>query len=149
MAGLRLEMSMSVPGLALLLTELHSSCPRSLCERIFIHILLSSNFRNHIITNISSFHLAANQHPPPLLHCEVDCGAISILPLIEMDTEAVLGGIHKLVRFRNRCFPARLCGIYIGTKDTRGTFVHKPGGVATSYLCLLPPYGLSTSMTIS
>ena len=30
-AGLRLEIRMSAPGLALLLTELHSSFPRSLC----------------------------------------------------------------------------------------------------------------------
>merc|ERR1711989_224210 len=32
-AGLRLEIRMSAPGLALLLTELHSSFPRSLCLR--------------------------------------------------------------------------------------------------------------------
>ena len=39
-AGLRLEITMSAPGLALLLTELHSSFPRSLCESEIKHLFL-------------------------------------------------------------------------------------------------------------
>ena len=87
---------MSVPGLALLLTELHSSFPRSLCESEIKHVFL--------------FHKQINEQLP-LLHDEVDRGTIGILPASQMDAQAVLGRLKELVGLRHRGFPAWLCGI--------------------------------------
>ena len=48
---------------------------------------------------------------PPLLHNEVDRGTVSVLPSVQMDTQAVLGRLHKLVWVRHRGFSAWLCRI--------------------------------------
>ena len=60
-----------------------------------------------------SFISSSNLCTPPVLHCKAHRGTISILPSPQMDDQAVLGRLNKLVWIRHKGVSARLCRISI------------------------------------